>query len=85
MDVPQIPVAAVPNTAFQVRAVIGVSGNHQSQAETAASVVIGASLPGLFQTSSPNVYINTVYDGINTFDNKINTVDYSRTAIYLVP
>ncbi|MTJ11214.1 hypothetical protein FJR11_01095 [Anabaena sp. UHCC 0187] len=40
---------------------------------------------------NPNILINTVYDGINTVsttyeggnnfrDNKINTVDYSRTA-----
>ncbi|MFM7363527.1 MAG: hypothetical protein ACKO11_03275 [Cuspidothrix sp.] len=51
---------------------------------------IGIVLGGTFWGLNPGIYINTVYDGVNTIsntyegagnfhDNKINTVDYSRT------
>ncbi|MBD2136171.1 hypothetical protein H6F32_00910 [Anabaena sp. FACHB-1237] len=46
---------------------------------------------GLTPNLTPNIYISTIYDGVNTIsntyegagsyhDNKINTIDYSRTT-----
>lgn len=47
--------------------------------------------PNLTPNLRPNIYISTIYDGVNTIsntyegagsyhDNKINTIDYSRTT-----